>query len=102
MRKIGWLAAAALAVVLAGCEQTLTEENYARIEAGMTLSEVESIFGPGDRQDSGGLSISSAGVPGSTSNEGSAVQSYLWSEDGREIVITFREGKVLNYYKSGF
>lgn len=92
----------AACLVLAGCEQALTEENFARIQKDMSLSEVETILGVGERQDSGGTSISGGGVIGSSSNAGAAVQDYLWKEDGREVVITFREGKVISVRKSGF
>lgn len=97
------LAACIVAVaLLGGCEQKLTMENYDQIKEGMTLSEVESLLGEGERQDSGGTNISSGGVLGSSSSINSSVQTYLWKEEDRQIIIDFKDGKLVTKRKTGF
>ena len=48
-----------ISLITSGCaESRLTMENYARIEEGMSLRQVEAVLGKGDKKG-GGLSIGS-------------------------------------------
>jgi hypothetical protein len=93
--------ALASCLLLGACEETVTPETYAQLKTGMAQHEVEALLGgPGEKQDVGGMSISAAGIAG-----GAAANSqltYVWKEKGREISVTFADGKVVNIGKAGF
>lgn len=75
------LALAALLFALAGCGSKVTEENFARIEDGMTEQQVFDILGkPTETSSMGAL-----GVSGS---------SAVWTDDGARISVQFVNGKV--------
>ena len=75
------LALVALLFALAGCGSKVTEENFSRIEDGMTEQQVFEILGkPTETSSMGAL-----GVSGS---------SAVWSEDGARISVQFVNGKV--------
>ena len=75
------LAMAALLLALAGCGSKVNEENFARIENGMTEQQVFDILGkPTETSSMGAL-----GVSGS---------SAVWSDDGTRISVQFVNGKV--------
>jgi len=75
------LALAALLFALAACGSKVTEENFARIEDGMTAQQVFDILGkPTETSSMGAL-----GVSGS---------SAVWSDDGARISVQFVNGKV--------
>lgn len=89
-------------VLLGGCGEKLTEENYDRISNGMSLSEVEGIIGGGTREDSGGYGMTSAGIPTGNDSGSSKQQTYTWEEDGKRVVIVFNNGKVMSKSKTGW
>lgn len=94
---------AALALAIAGCGAEITQETYDQIANGMSLSDVERILGgPGAEQF--GMEISSSGLLGSTAEKPTSTQTFVWKNStGRaEIVVTFRDGKVIDRAKSGF
>lgn len=75
------LALAALLFALAACGSKVNEENFARIENGMTEEQVFDILGkPTETSSMGAL-----GVSGS---------SAVWSDDGTRISVQFVNGKV--------
>jgi len=75
------LAVAALLLALAGCGSKVNEENFARIEDGMTEAQVIDLLGkPTETSSMGAL-----GVSGS---------SAVWSDDGARISVQFVNGKV--------
>ena len=86
--------AAVLAVggLLAGCEDNLTPESYDGIVEGQsTLSEVETMLGgSGEDQTAGGVGIGSTGLEGQQATE----QVYIWKDGDKQIIVTFRDGKV--------
>lgn len=85
-----------LALALGGCEKKISTENYNKISDGMTLSDVTKILGKGEKEAKAeGASISQAGI---MSNRGNAnpEDTYKWKDGAAEIVITFRDGKVVN------
>lgn len=83
--------------VMSGCENKITEANYAQIKPGMTIEQVEAILGPGERQEVGGMSISGAGVAGGAAINSQAT--YLWKSRDMTITVVCEGGKVLTVYK---
>lgn len=82
----------AACIVLAGCEEKVTQANYEQIQVGMTKLEVERLLGSGeDATSAAGSDISSGGLmsSGDTPDE-----VWVWESDGAEIVVTFVDGKV--------
>lgn len=75
------VAALALALLLAACSK-VTQENYAKIQDGMSEQEVIGLLGPAT--ESGGMSV--LGVSGSSSK---------WVDKGAVISIQFVNGKVV-------
>lgn len=90
---------AAMVLVLPGCKDKITSDNYDAIQMGMAMHEVEAILGPGEKQEITGVSISGAGVASSGSNN--SQQSYIWKNNGKEIAIIFQNDKVVNKSKAG-
>lgn len=74
-------AAVALALLLAACSK-ITQENYARIQDGMTEQQVIELLGPAS--ESGGMSV--LGVSGGSSK---------WVAKDAAITIQFVNGKVV-------
>ena len=85
----------------AGCENKLTQENFAKIQKGMTMAQVETILGGSGEEDSSptGMTINEAGVAG-TSRE-SPDRIFVWKWDGATITVTFKDGKVVEARQSG-
>ena len=101
----GVLAACLLAlcvVVVGGCDDAITDENFDAITVGMSMGEVEGILGTGTREDSGGYGSTSGGVISSNDSSASKQQTYTWGESGRQIVVVFNNGKVQSKSKSGW
>jgi len=76
------------ATLLLGCGSKVTQENFAKIQSGMTETEVTAILGPPTESNSLGLGP----VGGTTST---------WKDNGRTITIQFVNGKVLAKAFSG-
>jgi hypothetical protein len=96
MRHFTLLAASAVCIVapLAGCEDTVTQANYDRIQIGMPLHEVEQIMGgKGELESITGTSISGAGI-GSTQTAPPNI--YKWQKGMKMITVTVRDGKVID------
>jgi hypothetical protein len=75
------LAAAALALAIAGCGSKINEENFARIEDGMTEQQVIDLLGtPTESSSMGALGVS-----------GSAA---VWMDGEARISVQFVNGKV--------
>ena len=99
----GWAAVAVcIGVLLAGCAEAVSDENYEAVTQGMTLDEVERILGAGEQQTSGGVDVSGAGVMSGSNDSSSSRQVYLWKAEGKQIIITFKDGKVASKNKTGF
>ncbi len=92
----------ALLLALAACSGDISQESYDQIQVGMTMREVEDVLrASGEKQDTTETSISSAGVMGSQQGRNHL---YIWRTTDRkqEIAVEFRDGKVVNKYKTGF
>lgn len=92
--KNTWLLVPVAAIVctLPGCTNKVTLENYEKVQVGMTQGQVEGILGKGEVGTSVGMSISGAGVAGSS---GGSVAVYTWKNKNLEISVTYKDGKVL-------
>ena len=95
------IAASLACLLLIACGK-VTEENYAKIKVGMTMSQVRSILGEGDKEESAGTSLSTSGLAGSSSSAMSRRQTYSWKDGDKQIVIDFADDKVVNHRKIGF
>lgn len=91
----------ALALSFSGCESKLTQENYAKVVDGLTVSEVESILGDGEEQDSGGYGIGSSGMIDHSSSRKSSQRVFVWDDGTLQIIITFTDGKVTSKRQTG-
>lgn len=72
--------------VLVGCEKRISQSGYERIKTDMTLSEVESILGPGTEQVSSDTSFGGISMTG---------KNVVWQDKERIISITFLNDKVM-------
>lgn len=89
----------ASAALVSGCESKVTAENYDKVQNGMSLSQVEGILGSGsDDTASGGFGVSSGGVLDSKANP---EKTYVWRENGMQIQVIFKDGKVVQKSKTG-
>jgi hypothetical protein len=86
-------------VALCGCEDKITAENLALITPGMTMDQVVTILGEGERQELQGMSISAAGLAGGAASNSQTT--YVWKGKGKEISVTFKDGKVVTTGRSG-
>ncbi len=80
-RRIG-LTALLVSGLLAGCGSKVTQENFDKIQAGMSREEVKSILG--EPTESSGIGV------GAISGD-----AWIWKADGTVITIQFLGGKVL-------
>lgn len=95
---------ALLALATAGCgNKKLTRANYDKINAGMTMSEVETLLGGQGEQEGGDLAAAEgSGVAGavgvgdyqSMSAPRSKFKTYKWGSSSKWIKVTFLEDKV--------
>ncbi len=77
-----------------GCESKVNQDNWDKITAGMTQSQVEGILGLGTKQEIQGTSISGAGMAGGAARN--SLDTYLWKMGTKEVSITFKDGKVMS------
>ncbi len=90
-------------VTLAACGGGVSQETFDKIQVGMTVDQVEEVLGPGEEEKSVGRSVDSSGIVEESGDKGGGkVQSYVWEDGAKKIVVTFSEGKVLTKKKFGF
>lgn len=84
----------------AGCEQKLTDEKYEQLKQGMTGQEVEGILrcGSGTDETQGGFNVGSSGISGS----GGTDRVYVYKSGDRSVTVVYRDGKAVQYNKTGF
>lgn len=84
----------------AGCEQKLTDEKFEQLKQGMTGQEVEGILGCGGGTDEtqGGFNVGSSGVSGG----GGVDRVYVYKSGDRSVTVVYRDGKAVQYNKTGF
>lgn len=73
------------AIMAVGCNRGVSDENYARVKAGMTYDEVVGILGKPDNVSGGGGEVNGIGGSGKFA---------VWQKDGRKITVTFVNDKV--------
>jgi hypothetical protein len=78
-------------VVASGCGK-VSKENYDKVEAGMTLSQVEKMLGKGTEK---------AGVGGAVGNLVGSGRVMTWGDEKRSITITFVNDKVVTKVENG-
>jgi hypothetical protein len=98
------VAVVALLALTAGCgNKKLTRANYDKINAGMTMNEVETLLGGPGEQEGGDLAAAegsgAAGAVGvgdfqSMSQPRSKFKTYKWGSSSKWIKVTFLEDKV--------
>jgi hypothetical protein len=101
MRCTILVAAACAGLFAAGCGADVSEENYDKVQVGMTLDRVQSILGAGEDQTASGVGISAGGLATASRDPGNS-RSYLWKDGPRQIIVDFRDGKVVSKSKRGF
>ena len=94
-------AAVFLVTTTPGCDSGLDDETFDKISTGMTVDQVEGILGAGEREDVGGVSISGAGVAGGSPSQ-STTKTFSWKSGGKQIVVEFKDEKVVSKRKIGF
>ena len=88
-------------LLVAGCEETVTTENYQLIENEMDLAAVEDILGgPGELQVASGVGIGASGMLEKQGGEGDT-KDYLWGDVNEGILVKFKEGRVVHKQKYG-
>jgi hypothetical protein len=88
-------------LVIPGCGDKVTDENFDRITVGMSLDQVQTFMGEGESEDVGGVSISGAGILGG-SPAVSKTKTFSWKSGNKAIIIETREEKVITKRKLGF
>lgn len=91
------LALACAAALLAACEKKVTGDALNQIQDGMSLNDVAKIMGGSGTKEAKAEGTSLDGG-GTLSNRGNASteDTYVWKDGSKEIVVTFRDGKVVN------
>ena len=83
------LAAALIACpLLAGCQRQLTNANLNCVKMDMSPKEVESILGQPSRQETREMPLQADVKP-------LPVQSYIYEQNGKTVVIHFVNGKLI-------
>ena len=79
--------------VLLGCsgDGKVSKDNFDKIQIGMTMEEVQDILGEGEK-GSAGFEFGDAEMSGAV---------YTWAEGDKRIVVTFKDGKVIQKMQTG-
>jgi hypothetical protein len=93
----GLIVLAALCIPLTGCAKSkVTQENFDKINNGMSLEEVEAILGPGkDAGGDGSLVAGQFGVDVTGGARPSSTVRYIWESGKSSITVSFRQDKVV-------
>ena len=100
-RWITALALLAFSLALGGCEEKVTQENFDKIEVGMTLGGVEAILGAGTLEEASGTSLGTGGIPERSSDDVKD-RTYSWEEGGKIITVRIVDDKVIKKTKMGW
>lgn len=94
MTVYGLLAASLLALTVAGCGKgtDVSDEAYAKVENGMSLSKVQGILGKGELQ---------TGASGAIGDLGGSAKIYKWTDGEKTITVTFVNDKVTAKARAG-
>jgi hypothetical protein len=84
-----------LCLILTGCKNKVTKENYDKITNDMTVDEVEAILGSGTKQGDASNMAAQVGVDITGGAGSPSTTDYTWESGQKTITITFRAGKVV-------
>ncbi len=90
-----------LLLAAAGCEEKVTQENFDKVQVGMTLAEVELFMGDGQLEEASGTSLGTGGIP-ERSSDNLDNRTYMWEEDGKIITVKIVDDKVASKRKHGW
>ncbi len=76
---------------IVGCSK-VSQDNYDKINTGMTVEEVEDILGSGNVDGGGGVAVGDVEISGKV---------MRWGDDSKGITVTFANGKVVTKSHSG-
>jgi len=103
----------AVCLLVTGCQKSkFTKANYEKLKQGMTLAEVEAIFGKGEKEDpnlapadiAAGFGVdvkSKLGGLESHGNKKAPGQSYRWSKGDKTIWVVFVDEKSVTWRQEG-
>jgi hypothetical protein len=74
-----------------GCGSKVSKDNFDKIKDGMTIAEVESILGKGEKA-SAGVSVAGVSVTGDV---------YEWKDGEKVINVVFKDGKMVGKTQKG-
>lgn len=84
-------------LLLAGCEEKVSQANFDKVTNGMSLTQVENLLGSGtDDTPAAGYGVSSGGVMGAKAAEEKV---YVWKGKGFRIIVKLKDGKVVEKSK---
>lgn len=92
----------AATIFTAACSPRIDEEIYDRVQIGMSLEQVQSLLGPGEREVWGGYAIGPAGTLSGRSEDDARRQTWSWRDGDRMIIVDVFDGRVVAKRKSGF
>jgi hypothetical protein len=100
-RTLTVLAAILPLLMIGGCEDPVTMENFDLIAEGMDLNEVENIMGgSGELQEASGIGIGASGLMEGQGGSG-ATKDYLWGDENLGILVKFKSDQVMFKAKYG-
>ena len=94
------LPAIVLLPLLVACENKITDENFAKLEEGMTIAQVEAILGSGTDDSVGGYNIGGGGLV--SGSGGSTRKTYSWEGEDFDIIVIFDKGEVIAFRKNSY
>jgi len=83
-------------LLLTGCvKNKVTKENYAKINVGMSLDDVEKILGKGTKEEGDGTGTAAQfGVHIAQAPKVGGGDTYVWERGGKKITVFVKDGKV--------
>lgn len=100
MARIIPVAMIGILLALAGCEKKVTEENFDKIQVGMSLAEVQIFMGDGRLEEASGTSLGIGGLPEPSSDDLDN-RTYAWEEGYKIITVRIVDDKVTSKRKHG-
>ncbi len=91
----------AAAMLVPGCSEKVSDENFEKITLGMGYDQVTGFMGEGEQEDVSGVSISGAGIAGG-SPAVPKTKTFTWKSGNKQIVVETRDEKVISKRKIGF
>lgn len=96
-RAVAVVALMLATVVMTGCEEKVSQENFDKIKVGGTLAEAEAFMGKGEYETVMSGGISAGGI---SSTEVKTSNTYKWEHGTKAITVTVVDGKILQKNKT--